>query len=63
MDVIICSTSRVSSARMYTVAWIQLSVCVSVYVMYYVTTAASPAERAPAAAVAPGLLEPSPPGI
>ncbi len=49
--------------EMYRVAWIQHSVCVSVYIMYYITTAASPAERAPAAAVAPGLLEPSPPGI
>lgn len=35
--------------------------CMSVYMMYYITAAASPAEKAPAAAAAPGLLEPSPP--
>lgn len=61
MDVMICSTSRVSSAR--NVHSGLDPTCVSVYKMYYITTAASPAERAPAAAVAPGLLEPSPPGI
>lgn len=41
-----------------TLAWIQLSV----YVMYYITSA-SPAEKAQAAAAAPRLLESSPPEI
>ena len=46
------------------VACIQLSV--SVFIMDDITTtaaAASPAGRAPAAAAAPGLPEPSPPSI